>query len=80
MSRNLSVAPLIVGTGEGHALLFHKRRSCRGREELPDVADGVAVEMARRLFDERKDEFDDFEVWEVTAQVHLFPEPLRDSA
>ncbi len=51
---------------------FIKGGHVAGVEELPDVTECVAIEMARLLFEEREAEFDGFEVWDCDREIYEF--------
>lgn len=60
---------------------FTKGGHIVGVEALPpDVMDDEAVEMARHLFEQRKSEFDGFEVWDRTRGIYQFPKSEERSA
>jgi hypothetical protein len=53
---------------------FIKGGHIAGVEALPpDVTDDEAIEMAHHLFEERRSEFDGFEVWDHSRELYQFP-------
>jgi hypothetical protein len=50
-----------------------------GVEELPGLSDQEAVEKAHRLFAQRKDPLDGFEVWERASVVLQYPPPAPET-
>jgi len=42
-------------------------------ELLTDASDAAALAQARKLFEERKDKYAGFEIWDRARFVHRFP-------
>ena len=59
---------------------FIKGGHVAGVEELPGLTAAQAIEMARKLYEARKEEFEGFEVWDGDRALYLFPEPEKASA
>jgi len=62
------------------AAIFMQRGHFAAVEVLVDLSDEAAIGRAEALFVERKQEFEGFEVWDVTQLVHRHPKPLPKSA
>jgi hypothetical protein len=59
---------------------FIKGGHVAGVEELLGVTAAQAIEMAHKLYEARKEEFEGFEVWDGDRAMSLFPEPQKASA
>lgn len=47
-------------------------------ELLTDSSDAAAIEQAQALFEQRKDKFAGFEVWDRARFVHRYPRDPND--
>lgn len=59
---------------------FMRRGHFAAVEVLVDLSDETAIGQAEALFEERKQEFEGFELWDGTRLVHRHQQPLPKSA
>lgn len=52
---------------------FMRDGHIRAVEILTDASDAAAIAQAEALFEQRKDEFAGFEVWDTARFVHRYP-------